>query len=67
MVRENSGCVCVCVCAGNSKLGGSTVFHIPKSLPGCASKRFQVTFLFCFFLNPRCLSLIKFCLVEFAL
>lgn len=33
------------VCAENSKLGGSTVFHIPKYLPGRALKRFQVTFI----------------------
>lgn len=33
------------VCPANSKLGGSTVSHIPKKLPGRALKRFEVMFI----------------------
>lgn len=37
------------VCAVNSKLGGSTLFHIPKHLPGRAFTRFQVSYFYIYY------------------
>lgn len=48
------------VCAVNSKLGGSTVFHIPKQLPGsalCVKARSGNDY-------PRCLHFVKLCLMD---